>query len=143
MEGWEGTGVIREKRSEVIRDGEMIYGGGNTREEIRGNTRVIIYQDGRKLFWLCMRGRGRGRERRVCLPGWRDGRNKRIYTRRKYGLYMRGLGIGREEEGGRGVWVYLDGCATEDRIDEHILLAVPFHLQQPTRVALNEIQKWT
>ena len=70
MEGWEGTGVIREKRSEVIRDGEMIYGGGNTREEIRGNTRVIIYQDGRKLFWLCKRERKRKKGVSTWMEGW-------------------------------------------------------------------------
>ena len=37
--------------------------------------------------------------------------------------------------------MYLYGCASEDCVNEHILLPVTFHLQQPARVALNEIEK--
>lgn len=38
---------------------------------------------------------------------------------------------------------YLDRGAAEYGVNEHVLLTISFHLQQPTRVALNEIQKWT
>ena len=37
---------------------------------------------------------------------------------------------------------YLYGCPAKDGINEHIFFTVTFHLQQPTRVALNKIQKW-
>ena len=37
---------------------------------------------------------------------------------------------------------YLYGRPTEDGINKHIFFMVSFYLQQPTRVALNEIQKW-
>ena len=39
--------------------------------------------------------------------------------------------------------MYLYGCASEDCVNEHILLPVTFHLQQPSGIALNEIKKWT